>query len=199
MRKASIGMDLPMGLAEDIGCAVAWLVANGKDGVEVAVDAISGGMIEMNMQVGERGRLIFPDAQIAVCGPSVIDLLIGEKSCTEVQILNPDAVTLLFGFAGVAACQHGCAFQFDFANGGRVTVTSDAMTAYSGALVVPCDVIVTCSKNDTEIGAAKMPCYGVEVDDEFWRKAEVLAAKTYVVESDGSRTTGAGAVLSDND
>ncbi len=199
MRKASIGLGLHMGLAEDIGCAVAWLATRGKDGVGAAVNSINSGMNKMNMQTGERGRMIFPDAQIAVCGPSAIDLLIGEKSCTEVQILNPDAVTLLFGFAGVAAGHHNCAFQFDFTNGARVTITGDEIAEQDGALVEDCDVTVSLFENEMENNVAKLPCNSVEIDDELWREAEALAAKTYVAESDGSRTTGAGAGLSDND
>ncbi len=187
LRKAAIGMGLPMGLAEDIGSAVAWLAAKDKDAVGPTVDSINSGMNKLSMRIGERGRMIFPDAQIAVCGPSVIDLLIGEKSCCEVQILNPDATSLLFGIAGVAAGHNGCAFQFDFANGAQVTVTGDKIVEHGDVLGDHWNVTISSFENKTESSLAKLPCNGVEVDDDLWREAEALAAKTYVAQSDGSR------------
>ena len=202
LRKASIGAGLPMGLAQDIGCAVAWLAAIGKDGVAPSVCSIRGGMRQTNIQFANSGRAIFSDTQIAVCGPSVIDLLVGELSCTEVQLLNYDAISLLFGFAGVAASHHNCVFNFEFENGAHVSVSDDKIDRHrelDHCELEHCDVIVTCSKNEAKNATAKIPCNRVEIDDDLWCEAEALAAKTYVPESDDSRLTGAGAGLSDND
>ena len=77
--------------------AVAWLAAKDKDAVGPTLStSINSGMNKLSMRIGERGRMIFPDAQIAVCGPSVIDLLIGEKSCCEVQILESGCNVIAF-------------------------------------------------------------------------------------------------------
>ena len=72
------------------------------------------------------------------------------------------------------------------------------MVMYVGSIIA--NVTISSFENKTESNVSqKLPCNGVEVDDELWRKVEALAAKTYVAESHGSRSTGAGAGLSDND
>ncbi len=198
-RKASIGAGLPDGLGQDIGRAAVWLAGQNYDGVGAALRSIQAGMSKAKMSVADKGIMVFPDAQIAICGPSIADLLIGEKSCSEVRLLSPDSAILLFGFVGVAASQHSCNFQFDFSNGTKVQVSGGKVVKTGDLPSSNHHVVVRCYDEEQGVSIAPMPVDGVEVDDEVWREVTALAARTYVPESKTSRVAGAGAGLSDND
>ena len=198
-RKASIGAGLPHGLGEDIGSAVAWLAGRNYDGIGAALKSIRAGMSKVKMSVADKGIMNFPDVSIAVCGPSVIDLLTGEKSCTEAHLHKPDSVILLFGFAGVAASQRSYIFHFDFSNGTKVRVSSNKVVENGEVPSSSCDVVVRCYEDKQGLSPTPMPLGGVEVNNETWSELVALAAKTYVPESNASRAAGAGAGLTDND
>lgn len=197
--KASTGAGLPVGLGEDIGSAATWLAGQSRDGVAAALKSIQAGMGKVEMSVARNGAIIISDARIAVSGPSVVDLLIGEKPCTEIHLLKPDSVILLIGLAGVAANQYGYLFQFDFSNGVNVRVSGDKVVEDGEVPDSASDVVVRCCKDQKGVSVAPMPTGGVEVDDEIWCDVLALAATTYVPESNASRVAGAGAGLTDND
>ena len=198
-RKASVGAGLPHGLGEDIGVAAAWLTGQNYDGVEAALNSIRTGMSKAEMSVDDKGIMVFSNASIAVCGPSVIDLLTGEKSCIEVHLHKPDSVVLLFGFAGVAASQRGCIFRFDFSNGTKVQVSSGKVVENGEVPGSSSDVVVRCYEDKQGLSISQIPLGGVEVNIETWSELAALAARTYVPESNASRAAGAGAGLTDND
>lgn len=198
-RKASIGAGLPVGLGEDIGEAATWLCRQNYDGIEAALKSIRAGMGNRvaNTVIGD--SVIFPNAQIAVCGPSVIDLLVGEETCHSVQVQKCDSITLLFGLAGVAAGRHSCAFRFDFSNGSSVLVSADNVSENGVVPQTACDATVTAEQGEKPAAIAAMSNVGFDIADELWREVSELAARTYVPESATSRVAGAGAGLTDND
>jgi len=198
-RKASIGAGMPEGIGEDIGSAAAWLAGRNYDGVGAALKSIRAGMSKAEMNTVDKGIMIFPDAHVAVCGPSIVDLLMGEKSCSKVHLLQPDSAILLFGIAGVAASQHGCVFQFDFSTGTKVLVSADSVVEHGELPGSGFDLFASCYRGEWGGSITSMPLDGVEVKDEIWREVAALAAKTYVPESKASRVAGAGAGLNDND
>ncbi|OUR75444.1 hypothetical protein A9Q83_18700 [Alphaproteobacteria bacterium 46_93_T64] len=199
LRKASIGSGLPVGLADDIGEAAKWLAVRECDCVDPVLTAIVAGMSTVEMHVSDEGTLVFPDARIAVCGPSVIDLLVGEARYNEAYLINADSALLMIGIAGVVAEHHGMEFQFCFSNGAKAQVTADELVTQGEMPSSNCDIALTCRKTDVTQSKPSIPIQGVKVAIEAWRQAENLAAKTYVPESKKSRTGGAGAGLTDND
>ena len=133
------------------------------------------------------------------CGPSAIDILVGEITCDKVHLRNTDSTALLVGLAGIGACHHGLEFQLNFLDGSEIRVSANALIEKGQAAMPGCDIVLTCSKIDQVPVNASIPTKGVLVDNEVWREACVLAARTHVPENLASRTTGAGAGLTDND
>lgn len=199
LQKASVGAGLPVGLADDIGNAATWLACHDCGSVASVLAAIEAGMSIVRMHVNDEGILVFPNARVAICGPSVIDLLIGGEAYTEAHLFNADSALLVMGLAGVVAAQHDLEFQFSFSNGAKAQVTAGQLIKQGGVPSSGCDIVVTCQKADATGSKTSTPTSGVKVDSKTWREAERLAARTYVPQSQKSRTGGAGAGLNDND
>ncbi len=204
LRKASSGTGLPFGLAEDIGKATTWLCEKGYNGVEealVAINSMNGWTDGAKVLTGDN-EMIFPDAKSAMCGPSVIDLLLAEKIVTRINLLNVDSAVLIMGFAGVAATSNNCEFQIEFSNSSTVRVGSNKVTEHGLLPAMPDSILITCHNNNLKNDAHAQTLKthnGVEVNEGSWHQAEILAAKTLVPESKNSRASGAGALSSDND
>ncbi len=198
-RKASVGAGLPFGLSEDIAKAVIWLAGQNIDGVEATLNSIRAGMRTMETSVVDHEFMVFSNAQSAMCGPSMVDLLISEKAGFEVRLNKMDSAVLLLGFAGVSASQHKRIFEFEFSNGAKAVVFGNKVVLSGDLPSANCDAIVRCLKDEQEMSPILLPQRGVEINEDIWREIETLAAKTYVPESKGSRVDGAGAGLTDND
>ncbi len=199
LRKACIGAGFPTGLTDDIGRAAVWLVAQDMDGVGAVLAAIEAGFHAPDMRAEKNGVITFPRARAATCGPSVGELLLGEATCDRVHLTGVDTVPLLFGFAGLAAARFGCGFRFEFSNGVTADVLADRVIIADPVPESGCDITVTCLTRTPSQSQRSLPGNGREVPDALWRRAEDLAAKTYVPESRASRAQGAGAGLTDND
>ncbi len=199
VRKASVGAGLPFGLGEDIAKATIWLAGQNIDGVEAALESIRSGMHNMKTSVADVGFMVFSNAQSAVCGPSMADLLISEEAGFEVHLNKIDSVVLLFGFAAVSANQHKRIFKFEFSNGAKASVSGNKVVQSGDTPSANCDAIVRCLRDEEEMSPAPLPLEGVEVSEDTWSEIEMLAAETYVPETKGSRVDGAGAGLTDND
>lgn len=198
LRKAAIGAGFPVGLAEDCASAAAWLVGQGHDGVESVLEAVRDEMQKQAMPSAIGNAWVFPDAGIAMCGPSAIDLLMA-AACQEVRLLKADSPLMMIGLAGVAAGNYGREFSLENDAGCSVQISAGGMSL-TGALPSPgANLSLTC-REDSRVGM-RTPALlqGAIVDDRVWREALALAARTYVPSSTASRAAGAGAGLTDND
>lgn len=199
LRKAVIGAGLPVGLAEDIGRAGAWLAAHGYDGIGAVMSAVRDGMSRSVMPAKDGRALVFADARIAVCGPSAIDFVAVADAADEVRLLNADSPLLLIGFAGIAAASYGLDISLVFSNGGTASVSAGILALNGPVPIAGTDVVITCQDTGQTAQSGKPPASGVVVGEEIWREAEALAVRTYVPSSAASRAKGAGAGLTDND
>ena len=199
LRKAASGAGLPIGLAEDIGAAGAWLTARGQDGTGAVLLSIRAGISEPMTPVTDHGTLVFAPTRVAICGPSVIDMLAAFESIEKARLRDVDSPMLLLGLAGSMAGSYDIAFDVDFAHGGQAQVTAGGLVL-TGPLPVPgTELVIARNKIKPSVLPPDKQSNGVEVAAELWRGAEVLAARTYVPSSEASRAAGAGAGLSDND
>jgi hypothetical protein len=197
-RRAAIGAGLPVGLAQDVSAAVAWLVARGLDGAGCLAALLEGVRREPSIAEQQDGSLIFADGRVEVCGASAIDLLLSRPSGASVTVKRANAPLLLAGLAGAAAVQHGVAFELVCA-GNTLLIAPETLDIDATCLTADCDVTLSCRKTD---GADDVPLpdlNGFIIDDANWRKIAEFAYKTYVPASEASRLTGAGAGLTDND
>ncbi len=199
LRKAAIGAGLSNGLAEDIGNAAAWLASREYNSVEAVLAAIRAGMSKPEMRIDVSGAVVFPDARIANCGPSAIDILVDEKTCDKVYLHNVDSTVLLIGLAGIGANHHALEFLISFSDSAEVLVSTNAAIEKGPIAMSNCNIVLTCRKISEAPGNISTPTQGVFVDDKLWHEACLLATRTHVPESQASRTTGAGASLTDND
>ena len=201
LQKASKGAGLPVGLAEDIARAGAWLAARGHDGVRAVLTAIRGGIslpVPL-LPLKDRGIVVFKGACIAVCGPSVIDILTGDGSTDEVRLINVDSPLLIIGLAGVASQNYGLEMTIGFGNGSKASLSSGNLVLSGSMPAAGTDVLITCRKLGYTTPKARIEGRGVVVDEEIWREVKALAARTYVPSSEASRARGAGAGMVDND
>lgn len=198
VRKASVAVGLPFGLAEDCGQAAAWLAVQGYDGVHAALQSIRLGMRKTDYKTNSAVEVEFRDAFVTVCGSSAIDLLVSGDVST-VRLMGADSPLLMIGYAGVSSVHHGQGYRVSFSNGSTATVSSNGVSLSGELPLAACDVTLSRHAN---IEAATKPTGekpGLVVKDAVWREVMALAAKTYVPESQSSRAGGAGAGMTDND
>jgi len=198
LRKAAVGAGLPIGLAEDISRAAAWLVAGGLDGAGAGLTAVEAGKTISSGVVMDDGTVRFDTSRIACDGPSAIDFLIAGQGRVMAQMTKPDSILLMAGLAGAAAAVYGGAFRFEFDDGSAATVVSAHGLDPAELPEAPVSVQISWQP---EAGTAlsTINTSGIEVEDGVWNRIVALAAKTYVPESEESRLQGAGAGLLDND
>lgn len=199
MRKAGIGSGLPIGIAEDFGRAVRWLVCHDLPGVEEALKSIASDEVKIEFQRKKEGVVVFPNAKVSVCGPSAIDILIGEKTCNAVHLVDADTAILFIGFVATVGAYHNLAFELTFSNGTTASVFRGQLKTNGPLPSSRCSIIASCYKSEEHRTSATTQKNELEVDNEIWQQAELLAAKTYVPESHASRTSGAGARINDNE
>ena len=203
--KAAIGAGLHVGLAEDVSLAGGWLTARGFDGVGAVLMALRGrlnGPVVPVIPVKNRGALVFDDAGIANCGPSAIDFLMADDGTKEVRLFNVDSPLLIIGLAGVGAGGYDREITLEFANGGKITVSTWSTWNLVMSGPIPkagCDVVLTCHQVTQTTSKSIPRIGGGVVSKEIWLNAVALADMTYVPSNEASRAKGAGAGLTDND
>jgi len=199
LRKAATGSGFPMGLAEDCGCAAAWLAARNHNGIAAVLDAIRDGMRKPVMPPADGRDWVFADARIATCGPSAIGLLVGEPTCHDIHLHNTDSPLLMLGLAGVAAGDYRLDFALELGARCTALISANGMSL-TGTLPPPgAQLFLTFRENGGGETRNTIQMQGAIVDDGLWQEALALAAQTYVPASDASRAGGAGAGLTDND
>jgi hypothetical protein len=199
LQKAAIGAGLPVGLAEDVGHAGAWLAARGHDGVRAVLMAVRDGMSTPVIPVKENGRLVFSSARIAVCGPSAIDILVGDDSVDEALLLNVDSPLLIIGLVGGAAQSYDLEMTIGFRNGSNVSLVAGDMVMTGPVPAAGTEAVITICKTVDKTPTKKITTRRVLVDEEIWHEAHALAARTYVPSTEASHAQGAGAGMLDND
>ena len=199
LQKAAIGAGLPVGLAEDIGHAGAWLAARGHDGVRAVVMSVRDGMTSPAMPVKDSGRLVFAGARIAVSGPSAIDILLGDDSVDEVLLRNVDTPLLIIGLVGQASQSYDLEMTIAFDNGSKASLMAGDLVMTGPVPASGTDAFITSRKTGDKNSTENVATRGVFVGEEIWCEAEALAARTYVPSTEASHARGAGAGMLDND
>ncbi len=199
LRKAATGCGFPHGLAEDIGRAGAWLCARGRDGLGAGLAGVMAGRAAPGGMHYDACTRTFPDARVAWCGPSAVDLLQCAEAGDMVRLTGIDAPLLLVGFAGLAVRDTGISLRFS--NGCDVLAGPGGL-GMRGAMPsagVDAALALTGAPERSRPGVSEPLLDGIDADPALWAEALALAARTYVPASDASRATGAGAGDIDND
>ena len=168
--KAARGAGLPLGHCEDLARAMTIAPAPVWD---VLPDALSG---EFSATLANEldGRLVYDTSRIAMDGPAAIDAALGGQ---EVYLGCLDVPLILVMLCHVAEEATEQGFEYIFDEDGGV------LLRMSGG------------KPD----GAQMPLTRPDIPENVLGFLNILAAKTYVPESEASRVSGAGAGLTDND
>ncbi len=200
---AALGMGYPHGLAEELARAVVWLTVGNVDGLGALLAVGPVASIHLDNRSGaSRGGF-----QVGLQGPGMLDLLIAEPDA-GLELAELDSTWLFVGLCGVASQRHGVTIELRSGSSAlRVGAdTPDLASGSARALVDNADgpLHVTCRPIDSALSGDGPAAPGsqvarLSVDDERWRAAEELAAKTYVPTSEHSRHHGAGAGVTDND
>ncbi len=144
--------------------------------------------------------LVFEDACVAVCGPSVLDLLVADSSLSQVTLRRPDSPLLLAGLMAVVAGEQSVGFALDFTEGGNVAVSSHGLSSANAVPVFAREVRIRLQEPASPVLLAVCePVNGIDVDLETWDRLAALEARTHVPASESSGSTGAGAGAIDND
>lgn len=168
--KAGRGAGLPLGCAEDLARAMEIAPAPVWEVLPSALE----GAFPQDVPTDNNGQLIYETARIALDGPAAIDAALCGQ---EVYLGNLDAPLVLVMLCRVAeeATEQGFEYLFDEDGG--------VLLRLSGA----------------PVGPLERPVDRADIPQSVWGFLNILAAKTYVPESEASRISGAGAGLSDND
>lgn len=168
--KAARGAGIPLGHDEDLAAAARYLAGTAPEKLGELTAALPGPHVIVTLT--DNGTTI-ADARVAMAGPMALDLIICGKK--QVCLTNLDAPAVFQAMVD--------------------------LSIYNSRLKAVVDVDgrdVTLAASDT--ATAVPPQSGpVDVTDADWETWAIYAAKTYVPASDGSRISGAGAGLTDND
>lgn len=198
---AGLGMGYPHGLAEELARAVVWLTVRGIDGL--------GALLDVGPVASVHPDDLSGAVHVGLQGPGVLDLLIAEPDVVR-ELHDLDSAWLFVGLCGVAALRHDVSIELSGGNSSLTvsagTVAVDLARRSVRALADTTDgpLHVTCHSTHSATPGVAATAAGpqvarLSVDDERWRAAEQLAAKTYVPTSEHSRHHGAGAGVTDND
>jgi hypothetical protein len=200
LRKAALGAGWPLGLAEEVGRAAAWLCGFGIDGVAAALPALAAGpSLAEAARAGALWR--FPGARAAAAGPSALDLLRAAGEGASAALEGVDAPLLLLGLAGVAAADAGGGFALDVEgrDSARGWARVGARTlALAGEAPAPGAAVALRRLAAAPAGRAPSTTRAAP-DPTLWAQAAALADRLLVPASETSRARGAGAGLIDDD
>lgn len=226
LRKAAIGASLPLGLAEDLGRAAAWLAVFELPAVPLCLEALGrlrAGLAAKPLLEEEEAGSWCLRSENAVelsslyAGPAAADLLLAAASeerlpaklrldATDSPLLVLAAICDLLTLRSdvtltcVSETAEGEA-PLAVQQRGRVTFSKDsnmpcALTLTLSAVAEGGD---SASGQDFFEGQARAAERGVTVEEADWRRVQQLVAETLVPASELSRLQGAGAGLQDND
>ena len=174
VRKAARGAGLPIGIAEDIGRAAAWLCARGEDGSAAALEGLRRYDASRPCALNEAGA--DPAARAVIEGLSAIDLIIA--GCRDrVELSGLDVPMLLRGLVGISTAGRELAIELDLGLDGHATLI----------------------RREWHAAESAPHTRRHEADPAVWHELQGLAARTYVPASEASRAHGAGAGLVDRD
>ena len=198
LKKAAVGSGFDVGRAEDIAAAGCWLIASGRDGAGVVLQAIEGGPRSIDFD-GENSH--FENVHVASCGLAAVDIVEGSERFV-VSFGPLDVPELQLGFVGVASRANDNDYTLAFGSKGGVLLCVEPDTSLDDFFgdkaakmtlwTVRQGVVIS------QDGQASQD-EGHRIDLEAWVKLLDLAHKTYVPASEASRLSGAGAGLVDND
>jgi hypothetical protein len=215
VRKAALGVGLPLGLAEDAGAAAAWLAATGFPVVELIGAALETTSAEPRMERGDGIiRFLSEEGACSVlrAGPSACDLALaaaGLGAGTAVEAVM-DVPVLAVAQAVLASAGSGVALTIAAA-GKPAAEVADGAPAF---LIEP-SALAALRAERVRIAPAKAPGRhppqsfraereaalgeGVSVDAGGWRRVQDLADRMLVPATAHSHERGAGAGLIDSD
>ena len=174
VRKAARGAGLPIGIAEDIGRAAAWLCAHGEDGSAAALEGLRRCDASRPCNLNKAGTA--PVARAVIEGLSAIDLIIA--GCRDrVELSGLDTSLLLRGLASIATAGRELAIELDLGPDGHATLV----------------------RRERHAAESAPHARRHRADPAVWHELQGLAARTYVPASETSRAHGAGAGLVDRD
>jgi len=200
--KASIGAGLPVGHAQEVAAAALWLAQRGFPVCEITAHALECAAKRSGQVHEVTSRITLTNASAAIDGPNAIDVLIAKVDPTvDVVFENVDEPGLLLGLVGVAAERHQTAIAFRGAachlTVGPAFWLDLAEVTLSGVRTI---LLSRAKIEGKSSGPAIASRYDPSraLDTGLWQ-LEKMAARTYVPSSTSSRTSGAGAGLTDND
>lgn len=220
LRKAAIGMGLPLGIAEDTALAATWLAARGYPGIDLYHTALQHA-VDHNGTARtlerEPGALVAKGPVAALWfGPAAVDhLCLGARQGVPAEIRADwiDYPLLCFAMLAVAAAEYDLRIAITWKRNDQTDAIArcyDEKVSIAGtlsigpgplimSLVAPSIADPPIARDDFKARLARSLAQGVMVDEQLWAKISQLAARTLVPASETSRLSGAGAGILDND
>ncbi|MBP5856601.1 DUF3726 domain-containing protein [Marivibrio halodurans] len=215
-RKAARGAGMSWGLAEEAGKAARWLALHDQPGLAALVDLLewrdgrAHETLRPHETTGADGARLWQAAGGALCpvaaGTALVDFAFDlRRADASIRLHIVRTPLLLLPFIARAAAEEGRRFEMTCgAPGGDPAITQlspDGPTGPLPRLPGEADILIRPATDGGTRSERATPriARGVAVDRRVWARAERLAHRTYVPASDGSRLSGAGAGLSDND
>lgn len=215
-RKAARGAGMSWGLAEEAGKAARWLALHDQPGLAALVDLLewrdgrAHEMLRPHETTGADGARLWQAAGDALCpvaaGTALVDFAFDlRRADASIRLHTVRAPLLLLPFLARAAAEEGRAFAMTCGTPEQGPATARLSP---GGPIGPlprlpgeADILIRPAADDDAHSKKAPPrvARGVTVDRRVWARAERLAHRTYVPASDGSRLSGAGAGLGDND
>lgn len=197
--KAAVAAGYPQAPATELADAAILLYAHGYDGLTAVLAALNGGMPAPPRPEGN--DLWFKDGNAAVSGLAAAEVVLVTGGCARFAAL--ESPILLLGLVALAATHYAAAYHLVFSSGGNADELSipagDYLLAENRRMPPPgCEAVLTRLQSAAAVPAIAWP-EGISVDEARWQTVADLAAQTYVVANDESRSADAGAGEIDND
>ena len=214
------------GIDEDTAHAIAWLEAAGLPGLTILADALDASPpasradgLRLSRQQGATTNIEADRRSAVFFAASVVDLLIGRAQTSTVRTsvieLQAAAHPLVLAASAARYCPDDGVISVQWPDAevhaahGHAFLTAAAGHGANWSAPMAVDVVMSCrldgdppdSGAGRDLGQlmARALRDGIDVDDQAHARVAAYAAKILVPETEGSRETGAGAGLTDND
>lgn len=214
IRKAALGAGFPIGHAQEISHAAAWLISKNLDGVKSVFDGLRAGfnskIPSLKFKSSSEGneQYALPKVHAASHGVGLRDMMIADAGQHRFQLEQVDVPLLLIGLLGAQCDDQNYEIMWEseqepafrlHPNMSESELKEFASKLETHRSFVRLTMVEThIHEKDQPRRTLSMP-EGYLINETLWLEIKALAAKTYVPASEASRTKGAGAAINDND
>jgi hypothetical protein len=214
IRKAARGAGFPIGHAQELADATAWLISYKVDCVDCVLRSFNTGYesaapsLKFEPSSAGKKQFFLKGINAASHGVGIRDMMIADGGLHKFYLSETDNMLLLFSVLNSNCICENYSLIWTFEDGSIFRVPSDLAKPDADRFIAGVEkqkgnVNLTFTPDTRgsheQIEQNNPSSNGYFINEDLWHQIKAFAAKTYVPASEASRTKGAGAAINDND